>query len=402
MKSIPNIGHFGKTLPAYFFLIITLVSCTLNPKENTDVLQSDEPIISIYDHDLDRTYTWTFSQETRPNVYTTNKISGAKSISLLSDTDTLAYIMEAGDTVNFLLITAQNDTLLAQVNSGMPVITATIEKADTIPFILTESNNIIIKCLINQVDTVNLMLHTAAGEVNLTETATERMKSLNNYQNEVGAQSWGGTNDFRYIEDNQLHIGDLNWEEITIYEDKYSGPGSDGKFGLNLFHDKIVELNFDRQLMIIHSSLPPHTDEFEQVEVLFDRNMMFMPATCHVDDNQHTQRFLIHTGYAGSLLLDDDFASKYQLDKKLVTISQQDLKDSFGNIIKTKKAIFPKLTVGVTSFDSIPTSFFVGSIGRNKMSIIGGDLVKRFNIIFDFQRAELYLKRNSIDIDYVR
>jgi len=367
-----------------------------------ETLRTDEPIITIYDHDLDKTYQWTLDKETKPNRYTANKIAGLKTLSLYSAMDTINMSLSPDESSEAIVLSEGMDTFNIKVESGMTLKSTTEHVIDTIPFILTESNNILITTVLNNLDTLTLMLHTAAGEVNLTEEATQKVKSLTNYQNEAGAQSWGGTSDFRYTEGNQLRIGDFEWEDITIYEDKHSGPGSDGKFGLNLFHDKIVELDFDQQLMIIHSTLPSHVDQYQQIEVVFDRSMMFIPAVCHIDEAAYNHRFLIHTGYAGSLLLDDGFASKYQLDEKLVTISQQDLKDSFGNIVKTKKAILPKLTVGTTSFDSIPTSFFVGSLGRNKMSILGGDLVKRFNVIFDFQQAELYLKHNSINTDYVK
>ena len=47
-----------------------------------------------------------------------------------------------------------------------------------IPFTLTEHNNLSIKAVFNQIDTVNLMFHTAANAVTLTEEALQKITSL--------------------------------------------------------------------------------------------------------------------------------------------------------------------------------------------------------------------------------
>ena len=39
--------------------------------------------------------------------------------------------------------------------------------------------------------------------------------------------------------------------------------------------------------------------------------------------------------------------------------------------------------------------FFEGAIGIQKMSILGGDILKRFNIIIDAERKFIYLKTNK-------
>lgn len=45
---------------------------------------------------------------------------------------------------------------------------------------------------------------------------------------------------------------------------------------------------------------------------------------------------------------------------------------------------------------NIPVGFFTGALGRQKMSIVGGDLLKRFNLIIDAERANIYLKENKL------
>jgi hypothetical protein len=44
----------------------------------------------------------------------------------------------------------------------------------------------------------------------------------------------------------------------------------------------------------------------------------------------------------------------------------------------------------------MPVGFFEGAIGKQKMSVVGGDVLKRFNILIGLDRTEIYLKPNSL------
>jgi len=51
--------------------------------------------------------------------------------------------------------------------------------------------------------------------------------------------------------------------------------------------------------------------------------------------------------------------------------------------------------MGETSFTDLTVRFFEGSIGRQKMSVLGGDLLRRFNILLGTERKFIYLKANK-------
>ncbi|MNR30723.1 hypothetical protein D3C85_1481910 [compost metagenome] len=111
--------------------------------------------------------------------------------------------------------------------------------------------------------------------------------------------------------------------------------------------------------------------------------MLFINATCKIGTELLSLPFLIHSGYAGALLFDDSFTNNNQLDQKL-------------KIITVKKAVLPALLLSENRLDSVPAGFFKGAIGRQKMSIIGGELLKRFNIVISADRKVVYLKPNGL------
>ena len=266
---------------------------------------------------------------------------------------------------------------------------------DTIPFVLTDANNIAIQSILNETDTLNLMFHTAANDVALTETATVRLKSLNASGTDT-VKSWGGESTARYSKGNDLRIGKFKQENLTIWEDKRSGVGTDGKFGLNFFEGKIIEMDFDNSILILHDVLPTVAEKYEKHKLIINHGLMFLEIASKIEKETYTNQFLIHSGYGGTILYDDGFSNEHKFGERLTTISESELRDSYGNVIKTKKAILPELIIGAIEFKDIPVGFFEGTIGRQRMSVMGGNLIKRFNIIFDLQNADIYLKENTL------
>lgn len=265
-----------------------------------------------------------------------------------------------------------------------------------IPFQLTAFNNISVKAILNDKDTIQLMLHTAANDITLTEATTARLKTLVFNGSNDSVKSWGGqANVSRFSNNNSLRIGDLHWTDLEISENRNSGQNTDGKFGLQLFAGKVVELDFDRNVIVVSTTLPRKVKKYERLPLLFKNDNMFVQARCSTGSGVIDNKFLIHSGYAGAMLLDDQFAADNKLGEQLRITGQQDLKDSYGNVLKTTKAIMPILTLGHYQLHDVPAGFFEGAIGRQKMSIIGGDILRRFNWVINAERDYIFLKPNK-------
>lgn len=265
-----------------------------------------------------------------------------------------------------------------------------------IPFELTSYNNIAIKTVLNKKDTVKLMFHLAASSVTLTEEALEKISSIK-FERTDSVSSWGGANNIsRFSKSNELQIASLTWEKTPIWENKNSGQNTGGKFGLDLFKDKVVDIDFEKKIITISEELPKNTKKYQKLSIDYKDDMMFLAADCEVGGENVGNKFLIHSGYAGSVLFDDQFSNTHKLSEKLKITSEKQLKDSYGNVLKTKKAILPNFALGNFNLKNIPVGFFDGAIGRQKMSVLGGDILKRFNIIIDAKREFIYLKPNKL------
>lgn len=288
------------------------------------------------------------------------------------------------------LVFSQNPALAQKPNS-----TSDSEIIDSIPFELSSHNNIILKALLNNQDSLKLMFHTDAGHLSLISSKTALMKSIK-WKSETELKSWGGSSKSRYSEGNNLSIGRIIWDSLPIWENLNSGPGTDGKIGPYFFEGKVLELDFEKKLIIVQKNLPSKIQEFQKIPILNERGSMYIEGWTIIGENRFKNKFLIHSGFGGTILYDDAFTAENNLGEQLEITSESELRDSFGNVLKTKKAILPKFQIAEFILSDLPIGFFEGSIGKQKISVVGGDLLKRFNIIWDADRKYIYLKPNEL------
>lgn len=288
----------------------------------------------------------------------------------------------------FLTVAAVAGLLSAACQSGhiRPQPNAVVE----IPFTLTAHNNIVVAAVVNDRDRFDLMLHTAATDVMLTEDAVRRATAIA-FAGNAQVESWGGRSESRYSVGNRLRVGGLERDGVRIVEDKNSGYGTDGKFGLDFFRGHVVEIDFDHRRIAVYDRVPEKAAGYRTLDLINEDDSLFVEADCMIDGKAYRNRFLIHSGYSGGVLLDDDFAARSGVDGKIAITEESALQDSFGNTIKVKKGVLPAFVLGGARVVDVPTGFFSGAIGTQKMSVIGGDVLKRFNLIFDVAGGRLYL-----------
>lgn len=264
---------------------------------------------------------------------------------------------------------------------------------DTIDFRLTEYNNIIIKGLVNDLDTVDLMFHTDAHYVSLTREALQHTKTIK-FTDTTDVKSWGGSGQSEYSDNNTLSLGHLRYDSLRIWSSERSGHYSDGKFGPSVIGSEIFGLNYSEDILVLYSQIP-NTSEYSKIPIDNNDGSLYLSANSVINNDTVSQSFLIHTGYSGTLLYDDDFVNAHSLGSSVEITSESELSDSYGNKIKTKKGVLPLLSISDVQINNAPIGFFEGSIGRQKRSVIGAELLKRFDLIFDLSKNILYLKKSK-------
>lgn len=264
---------------------------------------------------------------------------------------------------------------------------------DTIPFTLNSQSNICIRASINGADSLLLMFHSASTGVTLTQEAVAKMATLGERQ-ATQVTTWGGREDAQFSEGNQLTISRLRWDSLTIFINENSGVGTDGKFGYDLFDGKVVEVDYDHSRFIVHAVMPRLPGGYHEMDLLEKDGSLYLPGELKMGRTVYRDTFLFHTGYGGTVLLDPKIGERYGMQAQLKTLSTSELKDAFGNVFKIETKELPRLRLAGKRLKNVPLSFAARS-SDIPMKVFGNGLLKRFNVVFDFQRQRLFMKPNG-------
>lgn len=254
----------------------------------------------------------------------------------------------------------------------------------------TAADNLVVPATLNGSDRVALMLHTAVDSVSLTTAAIARLARFH-VSATIPVQSWGGTTAARYSAGNTLQIGGLAFADIAITECLESGPGSDGKFGPNLFGERIVEIDADGGAIVLHTQLPPLAARCTRLDMVRRGGSLFVRGEIGVGDATVPVEFLLHTGFGGAVLLDTSFVRDHGLTDRLPIVAERELRDSFGHPVKTRTVRVPQLRLGALVFSDVPAGLFDGALGGQRTNVIGGSVLWRCHLILDEAHGHLYL-----------
>lgn len=259
-------------------------------------------------------------------------------------------------------------------------------KSDTIPLTINEQNTIFIKAIFNDKDTLNLNFDTGTTELILTNNTIKNILSIKPKL---------------YTTLYNLKIGKTTYQ-TKLYDAELTGHGTDGRFGWDFFKGKVVELNYDNGLLIIHSVLPENIikdKKFTQLKIEFWKDLFFVTGSIRQSRIINTDFFLFDIGYQRTAMLDNDLLlqNKFPIDK-MNTISKVIMKGAKGNEIPVITANLKHLKIGKYKLKNIPVQLLTINkpLKDKKTHILGNEILKRFNIFLDFQNNIVFLKPNHL------
>jgi hypothetical protein len=259
-------------------------------------------------------------------------------------------------------------------------------KSDTIPLTINEQNTIFIKAIFNDEDTLNLNFDSGTTELVLTNNTIKNKLSITPKL---------------YTTLYDLKIGKTTYQ-TKLYNAELTGHGTDGRFGWDFFKGKIVELNYDNGLMIIHSVLPNNIikdRKFTQLKIEFWKDLFFITGSISQSGIINTDLFLFDIGYQRTAMLDNDLLlqNKFPIDK-METIKKVIMKGAKGNQIPVITANLKSFKIGKYKLKNIPVQLLTVNkpLKDKNTHILGNEILKRFNIFLDFQNNVVFFKPNHL------
>ncbi len=284
-------------------------------------------------------------------------------------------------------------------------------KKTTIPFTLV-NNLIVIEVHVNGVP-LNFLLDSGVEEtllldlekdqeVLLGQVETVSLKGLGSDQAISGLKAFGNT----------LEIKNLKAENHLMYvvlESNFRfantlGVPLNGILGYQFFRNNRVEINYHSKKITVHNNKfktsKNKKKRFFGLPISIENGKPYAFAETEIVENHHKDslKFLIDTGNSSALWL-------FTEHPKVDTIPKKRFNDflglGFSGPVNGVRARIHRIKVGNRTFQFPVTAFpDQASLANVKMApnragSIGGDLLRRFHLIFDYPNKTLYFKPNS-------
>ncbi len=327
---------------------------------------------------------WRIDPRERPDIFNTPKSGGKETIVFRTDVDSLVLRLSPGEQADFIVLLQEKDSCLTRIQSPESKDFSKIvpEIHDTLPLAINAQNTIYVTSVLNGTDTLQLNFDTGTSDLVLTNDAlSNKIRSAPQL----------------YSTKYDLQIGARHYKS-KIYPAALSGHGTDGRFGWDLFDGLIVELNYDKQLMIVHSRLPAYVvadNAFSQLPIRYVDNIFLVKSTLVQDKTEQEDWFLFDSGYQRTAMLDNDLLrdNKFPV-AQMEVIKKMIMKGAQGNEIPVVTAALETLKIGKYSLNDVPAQLQTANkpLPGINIHILGNEVLKRFNTFLDFQHNVVYLK----------
>ena len=180
------------------------------------------------------------------------------------------------------------------------------------------------------------------------------------------------------------------------------GDIADGIIGLEYFHNKILEINYQKEYMRIYSCLDSvDLKDWSKIELIKRANRLFIPLEIQINDTiTISGEFIVDFGSGRSVSLTSLISDKYKLKESVV--NKAEYYTRYGGVggESLRYDFFAKqLKIGNFSFKNVLMDFSAdtgGALASDKfLGLLGNDIYERFDIIIDLIDTNLYLKPNS-------
>lgn len=272
-----------------------------------------------------------------------------------------------------------------------------------IPFTTFTGGVVVIHAqLIGYPDTLNFIMDTGSGGISLDSTTCIRL-NIEPVMTDRLIMGIGGVRQLRYVKNRSLLMGDFQIDSLNFHVSDYDilssvyGDRIDGIIGFSFFSRYIVKIDYDSSLMYIYS----------KGAIKYPRGgFMLKPAVVNLpvqgamlrDVREVNSRFYFDTGAGLCILLNSEFlrdSALLNLDKKPLPTQAQGLGGKANMQITTMK----EFKIGPYRFRNIPVHIFDDEYNVTSYpylaGLIGNDILRRFNIILNYDKHIFYLIPNS-------
>eukprot|EP01132_Coremiostelium_polycephalum_P012207 gene12207-14926_t len=308
-------------------------------------------------------------------------------VTFITDLDSISFDTHFGKTFDFVVLLNGKDSCFTRISAnyeGLNNPKSNSMLPDSIPFHMKNSR-IYFDGKLNGHPGMNIMFDLGAATSCISIDAVQ--KAGIKFDGKSMVKNGDGLNEEPTSSHNHLQIGRLDWDKVQLVQVRNLAKGEDMIIGNSLFQDQVLEIDYDKKIMIVHKELNKDLKEYSKHDVIYDQHRPLFNIEINVAGKFYPFHFLFDTGRDGTMLIGDDFVKTYNLWDKFKSVFK----------IGTKKAVvIPQVKIGGLTFDEVMTNANDPAHPNGKQSLIGNELLNQFNVILDNHNGLIYLKPNSL------
>jgi hypothetical protein len=277
------------------------------------------------------------------------------------------------------------------------------KKIAQFPFRLLTGGIILVKAqLSNFPDTLNFVLDTGSGGISLDSTTADYLKITSKLSDRT-IRGIAGVRRVFFSYGLTLHLPDLAVENLDFHINDYDvltsayGEKIDGIIGLSFLSRYIIKIDYDSLAISVYTK---GTLKYPRGGFLLKPFIQTIPVlTANIKDNRPlASRFYFDTGAGMCLLLSADFVSdsNFVKPKRKWYATQA---EGLGGKAPMKQGVIKQLQLGPFKFKNVPTYIFDDEYNVTQYpslaGLVGNDLLRRFNLILNYERKDIYMIPNS-------
>ena len=380
-------------------IFVLLYSQSVLGQRNLPIIRANSKKIAIKDDDYLDKNAWSLAPKIRPDIYKAERTRKTKWVTFYTDIDSIKVQVKPGSKFDFIVLLNGKDSCYTQIVSAIPLenkLRSKIITHDTIPFALTKYNAIHVKSIVNDRDTLNLHFDVGSFDFHFTRDAIfNKTKLLSTQPDAIAGKVKPNFNSLEKIY--KIQLGNYVLNNPDMIPTQLTAREMDGRFGYSIFEGKIVEIDYDKNLLIIHSDLPKKLKGYNKSEMKFIRSFVCIKSILEVNDKKFEGNFLFDTGSDQAMILDSSWVARNNFPTDLTLIKMSSFRDPRGNKYENKIVQTPQLCINGFTLTNIPATM----MGSKKpldfvINYFGNGVLKRFNTILDFKNDYIYLKPNKL------
>jgi hypothetical protein len=251
-------------------------------------------------------------------------------------------------------------------------------------------------------DTLNFILDTGSSGISLDSTTVDYFGLKPIFTNRT-IRGIAGIKNVSFIYNQPLHFPGLTVDSLDFHINDYSiltavyGERIDGIIGYSLLKRYIMKVDYDSLKIAVYTN---GTIRYPRGGYLLKPtiNMLVSQPMKVKDDRTVDSRFLFDMGAGLCMLLSKDFVEDSNfLSKKRKRLTKEG--EGLGGKIDMELTVMKEVRLGPYRFRKVPVFIFddVNNVANYPymMGILGNDILRRFNVILNYNKGDIHITPNS-------